>query len=108
MNKFPLRSLNRLFRVGGLLRQLEANQRHNGAGRVGQVVHGVSSDGNGAGQGADNDFSEEKEDCSQSQDLKQNLTIVSDAANFAGNMPTTALIGRRLLILAARGMMCYI
>ena len=43
-----------------------------------------------------------------SQDLKQNLTIVSDAANFAGNMPTTALIGRRLLILAARGMMCYI
>ena len=46
-----------------------------------------------------------KEDCSQSQDLKQNLTIVSEAANFAGNMPTTALIGRRLLILAARGMM---
>ena len=45
---------------------------------------------------------------SYTQDLKQNLTIVSDAANFAGNMPTTALIGRRLLILAARGMMCYI
>lgn len=28
-------------------------------------------------------FSEEKEDYSQSQDLKQNLTIVSEAANFA-------------------------
>lgn len=50
-------------------------------------------------------FSEEKEDCSQSQDHKQNLTIVSEAANFAGNMPTTALNGRRSLISSARGMM---
>ena len=54
-----------VFRVGGLFRQFEANQRHNGAGRVGQVVHGVSSDGNGAGQGADNDFPEEKEEIAE-------------------------------------------
>ena len=54
-----------VFRVGGLFRQFEANQRHNGAGRIGQVIHGVGGDGNGAGQGADNDFPEEKEEIAE-------------------------------------------
>jgi hypothetical protein len=36
------------------------------------------------------------------------LTIVSEAANFAGNMPTTGMIGRSSLILSERGMIKYI
>ena len=35
-------------RVGGLIRHPETNERDDGAGSVGQVVHGVSGDGNGA------------------------------------------------------------
>ena len=50
-----------MFRVGGLLGKLESHQRHDGAGRVGQVVHGVGGDGNRAGQGADDDLSQKKE-----------------------------------------------
>lgn len=50
-----------VFGVGGLLGKFEAHQGNNGAGGVGQVVHGVGGDGDGAGQSADDDFSQEKE-----------------------------------------------
>ena len=54
-----------MFRVGGLLGKLESHQRHDGAGRVGQVVHGVGGDGNRAGQGADDDLSQEKKEIAE-------------------------------------------
>ena len=38
--------------VGGLLRQVEAQQGHDGGAGVGEVVHGVGGDGHGTGQSA--------------------------------------------------------
>ena len=42
----------RMVVVGRLFRQLEAQQGDDGAGSVGEVVHGIGSDGHGAGNGS--------------------------------------------------------
>ena len=46
--------------VGGLLRQLEADQAHNVGGRVGQVVDGVRRNGDAAEHGARDEFAREQ------------------------------------------------
>ena len=48
-------------RVGGLIRNPEADEGDDGAGGVGQVVHGVGGDRDGAGQGAHQQLEREQQ-----------------------------------------------
>ena len=52
----------RVLRVRLLARQAEAHQRHEGAAGVGEVIEGVGGDGDGAGEGARQEFSQEQQD----------------------------------------------
>ena len=47
--------------VGGHFRQLEAQEGHDGAGSIGEVVHGIGCDGDRAAEGANGQFSCEKQ-----------------------------------------------
>ena len=47
--------------VGGLRREAEADQRHDGAGRVGEVVDRIRRDGDAAGQRTEQEFPDKQQ-----------------------------------------------
>ena len=65
--------------VGRLFRQLKADQSNDGAGRVGQIVHGVGSDGHRAGNGADDQLSRAQ------KGIAQNANNAGEAADLAAD-----------------------